>query len=221
MERMRSLSAGLATLHLLLLAACAACGPEREDWQILFDGRGLGDFAVTKFGGEGAVRVEGGRLLLEQGGPLTGVTWRGAALPGSDYELELSAARLLGTDFFCGLTFPVGESHASLILGGWGGALCGLSSLDGSDASENETQSFRGFEMGRVYRVRVEVTAARIRAFVDDECIVDAAIAGRQVDTRPEVELSKPLGIASFMTTAAIGPVRWRRLGATTISAAR
>ena len=36
--------------------------------------------------------------------------------------------------------------------------------------------------------------------------------AGRRISVRPEVDLSRPLGIASFATTAAIGNVRLRRL---------
>jgi hypothetical protein len=190
----------------------ASAAPQSGSWTALFDGRALGDFAPTAFGGEGEVRIEDGRIVLDQGGPLTGITWRGAPLPTGDYELELRATRLAGNDFFCGLTLPVGTGHASLVLGGWGGTLCGISSLDGLDASENETTRFLGFETGREYRVRVAVDAARLRAWLDDEPIVDVPIAGRRVTVRPEVALSRPVGIAAFATRAAFREIRWRPL---------
>ena len=37
------------------------------------------------------------------------------------------------------LLFHFTHSHATLILGGWGGSLIGISSIDDFDASENET----------------------------------------------------------------------------------
>ena len=128
-------------------------------------------------------------------------------LPRTDYELAFDAAREEGVDFFCGLTFPVGESHASLILGGWGGATTGLSSLDGRDAADNETTSYRTYELGRRYAVRVRVETERLQAWVDGEPVVDVAIAGRDVGIRPEVEPSCPLGVASFATRASISPI--------------
>ena len=59
--------------------------------------------------------------------------------PKVDYEVNLDAKRVAGNDFFCGITFPVGKRFCSLIVGGWGGATVGLSSIDGKDAAENET----------------------------------------------------------------------------------
>lgn len=196
---------------LLVAVSCTATEPA-SDWRVLFDGTSLDGFEVTEFGGEGPVAVEDGRLVLDFGSPMTGVTWVGDPLPTVDYEVELQAARLSGTDFFCGLTFPVRDSWATLVLGGWGGALCGISSLDGFDASENETMSLLYLETGKVYRVRLRVTATRIRAWLDDEPLVDVSIEDREVGIRPEVDLSRPFGVASFATRAAIGPIRLRRL---------
>ncbi len=201
-------------LSTLVLAACSSASvdaptrPQEPAWRVLCDGKSLGDFAPTQFGMQSEVYVEDGRLVLEQGDPLTGITWRGAPLPTCDYVVELRATRLRGTDFFCGLTFPVGDSHASLILGGWGGALCGISSLDDQDASDNETRCFRAFVTGREYLVRVEVRSDRLRAFVDGERIVDVSTVGRKIDVRAEVRPSIPFGIASFATRAAIRDLR-------------
>ena len=114
----------------------------------LFDGKNLDNWERTDFAGKGDVRIdENGSLVLEMGAELSGVRWKGKTdLPKIDYEVTLQAKRTMGSDFFCGLTFPFKESHATLILGGWGGSLIGISSLDDFDASENETGTpmFRG-----------------------------------------------------------------------------
>ncbi|MBC7771547.1 MAG: hypothetical protein H7210_03530, partial [Pyrinomonadaceae bacterium] len=49
---------------------------------------------------------------------LNGVRWTGP-IPTVPYVVELEARRLSGSDFFCGLTFPVrtGTESVSLILG--------------------------------------------------------------------------------------------------------
>ena len=117
-------------------------------WQPLFDGKTLANWKPTKFSGEGAVKVENGRLVLEAGKTLTGITWAGPALPTTNYEIALQAMRVEGRDFFAGVTFPVDDSFCSLILGGWGGAVVGLSSINGMDASENDTSQSIEFEIG-------------------------------------------------------------------------
>lgn len=193
--------------QLLGLTALARQG----DWVSPFDGLALGSWEQTSFGGEGPVRVRDGAIVLEMGDPLTGVTWTGDALP-STFEIELEASRWAGNDFFCGLTFPVAQSFCSLILGGWGGTTVGLSNLDGRDASENETTREMRFEDRRWYRVRLAVSASHIRAWLDDHSIVEVALAGRRIGIRPEVDPSRPLGIASYRTRAALRGLRFRRL---------
>lgn len=202
--------------HLLRLAlggaALSAATPahgQTSEWQSLFDGQQLGRWEQTSFGGEGPVRVRDGAIILEFGDPMTGVTWTGE-LPGPAYELELEAARLAGNDFFCGLTFPVAASYCSLILGGWGGSTVGLSSLDGMDASENETSQEMRFDDKRWYRVRVAVSQSSIGAWLDDSPLLQVATTGRRIGIRPEVEPSRPLGIAAYRTRAGIRNIRVR-----------
>ncbi|RMH04191.1 MAG: DUF1080 domain-containing protein [Planctomycetota bacterium] len=180
---------------------------------------GLGGWTAVPFGGEGEVRREGQALLLGQGLTLTGVRWGaptlpdGRPLPRDDYEIEVVAVRRLGTDFFCGLTFPVGDRALSLILGGWGGATCGLSCLDGADASSNETTCYRRFTTGKPYRLLLRVADGRVEAELDGRPLLAAGVADRRLDLRPEIAPGGPLGVASYQTEAAILGIRLRRLG--------
>ena len=155
--------------------------------------------------------LEKGALLLEPGNPLTGVHWT-RPFPRTNYEFEVRATRVDGSDFFCGLTFPVGEEHLSVILGGWGGSLVGISCLDGRDASDNDTKRLRSFEDGRAYRVRLAVTPSSVSVRIDGELVVDIDPRAHALSLRPEVAPSKPLGIACFATTARLQAMRWRRI---------
>lgn len=138
------------------------------------------------------------------GADLSGITWTNGTLPKTDYEISLEAEKVDGNDFFCGLTFPVGESACSLILGGWGGSVVGLSSLDDNDASENETTRTQNFPTGHWYKVLVRVTPQKIQAWLDQEKIVDVSIAGKKVSLRAgPIFLCAPLGVATYETSAA------------------
>ncbi|HOZ45171.1 MAG TPA: DUF1080 domain-containing protein [Candidatus Hydrogenedentes bacterium] len=160
-------------------------------------------WAETDFYGRGKVRVEEGVAYLERGNDMTGITWKGP-LDRMNYEISVEAMRVEGEDFFCGLTFPVGEDPCSFIVGGWGGTVCGLSSLDYNDAYNNETARFRKFEKNRWYKIRVRVTENHIQAWIDDEPLVDVDTTDRKVGIRWEVERSVPLGIATWQTSGAI-----------------
>jgi hypothetical protein len=186
--------------------------PGTSAWQPLFDGKTLANWRATKFIGDGAVRVENGELILEAGRDLTGVTWIGPELPATNYELALQARRVEGSDFFAGVTFPVADSFCSLILGGWGGQVVGLSSINGMDASENQTSQSVDFELGRWYDIRIRVTPAKIDAWLDERQIINQDLKGNKVDTRLEVDPSRPLGVASWRTKSALRNIRLRRL---------
>jgi len=184
---------------------------EAPKWVPLFDGKTLEGWKESDFGGGGDVKVEDGKLVLGIGTDLTGVTVS-RETPKINYEVELETMRVEGSDFFCGLTFPVKDRFCSLILGGWGGGVVGLSSLNGFDASENETSTYKKFENGKWYAVRLRVTANRITAWLDGEEIVDTDIRDVKLTTRIEVESSKPFGISTWRTKAALRKIRVRDL---------
>ena len=181
------------------------------DSSYLFDGKTLNGWEITNFGPQGPVYVSGGDIILGIGDGCTGITWK-KPFPVINYEVSLEAMREAGNDFFCGMTFPVGNDPCTLIVGGWGGTVVGLSSINGMDASENETTTLRNFEKERWYRIRLQVTEKVIRAWIDDECVVDFVIGDKKLSIRPEVQLSKPFGIASWNTTASLRNIRVRRL---------
>jgi len=174
---------------------------------LLFNGTNLEGWEISNFGPQGAVNVSGESIILGMGDGCTGITWK-KDFPEEDYEVTLQAKRIEGTDFFCGITFPVGKSPCTLVVGGWGGSVVGLSSINGMDASENETKTLRKFEKDHWYAIRLRVEGDKISAWIDDEMVVDFAIGNKVLSIRPEVELSKPFGIATFMTTAALRDIR-------------
>jgi len=193
--------------------AINAAAPEAgSGWRSLFDGKTLAGWAVTDFAGHGDVKVGGGKILLETGA-MTGIHWTNeAALLKINYEIALDAMRTEGNDFFCGLTFPVKEDPCSLIVGGWGGGVVGLSSLDGQDAANNETTRYMNFDNGRWYAIRVRVTETNISCWIDADKVVDADTRDRGIGIRPEVESSRPLGVATWSTGAALKNIRTRKL---------
>ena len=181
-------------------------------WNSLFNGRDLAGWQVSDFTARGPVTVQDGLLVFHTGGPFTGIN-RTVPPATQNYEVALDALRVDGSDFFCALTFPVGTNCCSLIVGGWGGGCVGISSLDGYDASENETTSFQEFTSGRWYRIRVRVTPAKIQAWIDAKQVVNVAIEDRKISVRPgDIESSQPFGLASYSTAAAFRELRWRPL---------
>ncbi|HNS21454.1 MAG TPA: DUF1080 domain-containing protein [Sedimentisphaerales bacterium] len=177
----------------------------------LFDGQSLGQWKPTDFGGQGEVSVQDGAIHMAMGSCMTGITWTGPVVR-TNYEITLEAMRVAGNDFFCGLTFPVGERPCTLVLGGWGGSVCGLSSIDYYDASENPTTRIVSFETGKWYFVRLRVTPDRIQAWLDGEDLVDFETTGHKIGIRMEVEESQPLGIATWNTAGAVRNIKVRRL---------
>lgn len=188
--------------------------PADPNLLVLFDGKTLGKWESIEFGGEGDVIVtEDAAIEVDFGAIMTGIRWSEDPPATSNYEIELDARKLDGNDFFCALTFPVKDSHATFVVGGWGGGIVGISSVDDLDASENETMNVEGFETETWYRIKVRVTDEMIEAWIDDRHMVDLELEDKKISLRPgDVELCVPVGIAAFMTRAQYRDIQWRNL---------
>ena len=171
-----------------LLAACAT-SPDYRTVDL------TAEFVPVRFGGEGDIHRDGEGLVLEPG-----------------YELELAVARLGGVDFFCGLTLPTSRGCLTLVLGGWGGAVCGLSCLDGLDAARNTTRTLRHFVTAKDYAITVRVDGEAIAVAIDSEPLFRAELGEQTVAVRAEVELTEPFGFCCYATKAALRYLRWRAL---------
>ncbi len=194
------------------MTEAGAAQSKSGEWQPLFNGKNLQGWRETPFAGRGEVRVSEGTITLGPGAPMTGITWSGI-FPRVNYELRFRAARLRGSDFFATLTFPVGDSHCTWVTGGWAGDIVGLSSLDGWDASDNETRTYFNFETGRWYAFRLRVTEDKIMAWIDERPIINVSIIGRTIGLRPgEIKLSAPLGFASYATAGGLRGIEYRPL---------
>lgn len=208
----------MVAAFVLLISSCqSAILPKSQplvEKIYLFNGLDLTNWEKTDYAGKGEVRVDdNGSLILEMGAELSGVHWKGAPLPVQNYEIHLQAKRTMGSDFFCGLTFPYKESHATLILGGWGGSLIGISSIDDFDASENETGDAYIFEDNQWYDIRLRATDSEISVWINDEQVIDCEVEGRKVAMRyGEIEMSVPLGICTYATTGVIREVFFKEI---------
>ena len=183
---------------------------------VLFDGKSLDDWQSVDNGGSGAVTAEDGEMIIKQGESLSGAVYKKAKdLPLNSYEITCEAMRVEGADFFCGLTFPVGDIKTclTLVLGGWGGSVTGISSIDGMDASENNTSSFQRFKDNQWYKVRLRVEPKEIHVWIDDKEVINTDIEGKKLGLRPgPIESYAPLSFTTYQTSAAIKNVKLQSL---------
>ncbi|MCO8124859.1 DUF1080 domain-containing protein [Stieleria sp. TO1_6] len=197
-------------------------------------------WTACQFGGDGEIQIKDGVITMEYGDPLTGVKWDGPfvgdpaakadlskdkkptpkALPRDNYELRWECRRDQGFDFMCAFTFPVGKDHVSLVMGGWGGGVTGISSVDGRDASDNETTMFKAFENDTWYKARVRVDSKNITAWIDDTELFAQPRQDHTFDIRFEMDPCTPLGIANFESTSKIRNIQIRPLVADKVAPA-
>ena len=187
-------------------------GDVPEGWKSLFDGKSLSGWKILRYGGDGEPHVKNGALVIPMSvtGTMTGLCWVGDSLPVINYEVYYEARRTAGSDIFAGLTFPYYDTSASLIFGGWNGIVNGLSSIDGLDASGNETTQFFSLMNNYWYAVRLRVTADSIRAMVGAEKIVDIATAGKDIHTRSDI-LETGFTLWTYVSTGEIRNLRIRK----------
>lgn len=180
----------------------------------LFDGRtmqGWRELRENAFAQPGRVYVQDGRIVLERGSLQTGIGWDGP-FPTENYEVTLEAMRLEGGDFFCGMTFPVGSEFCTLILGGWGGGVVGLSNVDFQNASENVTTRGMTFENNRWYAIRLRVTTANISVWIDGKQVIDLPRENHHFNVWWEQEPARPFGFATWDTAGALRAITLQRL---------
>lgn len=174
------------------------------------DRNDLDNWQIIRFGGEGKVFSKDGVLNLDLGSPMTGVKYTGKVekLFGPElenYAITLKAKRVEGIDMFLGLTFPVGKKgHVSLILGGWAGAVTGISNLDGMNASENATTQYHAFKDNQWYDVKILLTEEKIECWLGDKKIVDEPRADYDsFTTHGSVTDTVPFGLFTYGTWGA------------------
>jgi hypothetical protein len=180
--------------------------------RVLFDGTSLDNWKPSNFGGEGDVELIDGMVVMQRGADLTGIHWAGEPLPKVNYEVTLEAQRIDGSDFFCGIVFPVGESFCSFVAGGWGGSVVGLSSVDDIYAAENETGTYAAFNDQEWYKFRLRVSESAITAWIDGKQYVRLKTKGRKLSLHPAVEPAKPFGVSCYATVAAVRDIQLREL---------
>jgi hypothetical protein len=198
--------------YLLLAAALSLCAdPVR-----LFNGKDLTGWRVADIYGSGTVTVlEDGSVECGHGNPMTGIAYTNAPLR-MNYELSLQAVRVKGSDFFAALTIPIEQHYCTVIIGGWGGGLCGISSFDYMDAAENQWTECLNLENDRWYTLRVRLTPGVLQISLD-ETLYTARIEfdnSSRFSLRPGSDIDKtvPLGLATYSTLA-----RWRNFTLTPI----
>jgi hypothetical protein len=196
----------------LVVPTVPADDKPKPDWKPLFDGKTLGNWKKSYDHGSGKVEVKDGTIVLGTGEKMTGITYTKGDFPKTDYEVVLEGKRVDGRDFFATTTFPVGDSFCSLVVGGWGGMVTGISSINGADASENETTGSKEFKTGEWYQIRIRVTKQKLEAWIGDEKVVDVELKGRKVSTRIECEECQPFGICTWDTTGAVRDIKVRKL---------
>ena len=198
----------LITFGVLFFSIASA----QQNSKTLFNGKTLDGWEITDIEGHGKVTVADSCIIIGVGEPITGINWL-SDFPVTNFEVTLQARRIEGKDFFCAMTFPVKNSYCTLVLGGWGGSMIGLSSIDGYDAANNFTGDVRFFTQNQWYPIRLRVTDETIEAWINNDKIVDFIIGTYRISLRYEMEQSVPFGFATYETIGAL-----RRIKVTTFT---
>lgn len=199
----------------VVIAPDEADGPaEGDGWVSLVPEEGSGAWKALELGGEGPTEWKDGVLHIGAGADLSGMLWTGD-LPEAPYEIALEARRTMGSDFFCGLTVPVRSKDVcvTLVVGGWGGDLVGVSCIDWFDAADNETTTYQDFEENTWYAVRMAVRKNRLQGWIGGEPVFDVDTTDRELSLRSgAIEEAAPLSLTTFTTGGEIRGIRWRAL---------
>jgi hypothetical protein len=166
------------------------------------------------------VRFEGGLVVIESITGMDGLKYT-REFPKCDYEICYEARRTEGSDFFAAITFPVGKDFCTFINGGWGGSTIGLSCVDGSSASDNETFDMYTFNDNEWYKFRIRVTKNKIEVWItgkdgeeksEEKQVVNLDYKDKKISLRDETDPYKPLGFASWYGTGNLRKVVFRNI---------
>ena len=186
--------------HYTKLKRVSAIGSQ----QTLFNGKDLDGWETVKtydFKNHGPIKVEEGVLKLGKGSPASEFASKGH-FPRMNYEVEFETRRVEGSDFFCGLTFPINDSYCTLIIGGWGGGVVGLSNIDTMAAVENETTRYLEVKDKRWYKMALTVSDEQIQVWIDNLEYANVKTKEHKFDIWWEQEPARPFGFVSWNTGA-------------------
>ena len=172
----------------------------------LFNGKDLSGWKIADMMEGGKVSVlSNGVVQCDFGNPMTGIVYTNKP-PTMNYELSLEAMRVQGMDFFIALTIPIETNFCTIIIGGWGGGLCGISSVDYLDASENQWSEALTLQNERWYTLRVRVTPGVLQVFLDKDLYtarVEFDNSSRfSLRSGSDIDKTTPLGLATYQTRA-------------------
>ncbi|MBM4042403.1 MAG: DUF1080 domain-containing protein, partial [Planctomycetes bacterium] len=192
--------------------------PQPGEWVSLFDGRTLEGWKVADgsvFEGHGTVTVEDGLILLGEGKTFTGGAWT-KPFPRTGYEVAMQVQRFKGREAgLCNIVLPVGKSGCILSVGGFGGAIVGLTFVDGQTAEKNVTRRRMAFDQERWYDIRLRVTTDKVEAWVGDEQVVDLPLAEHELKLPGGYGALEPFGVyAERSGRTALRNIRLLRLHA-------
>ncbi|MDR1483584.1 MAG: DUF1080 domain-containing protein [Planctomycetaceae bacterium] len=166
------------------------------------------------------VHVENGLIVIDSVAGMDGIKYM-REFPKCDYEICYEARRTEGSDFFAAITFPVGKDFCTFVNGGWGGTTIGLSCIDGSDASSNESFNTYTFNDNEWYKFRIRVTKNKIEVWItgkdgekksEEIRVVDFEYKDRKISLRDETESYKPLGFAAWYSIGNLRNIMLRKL---------
>ncbi|MBP5761106.1 MAG: DUF1080 domain-containing protein [Verrucomicrobia bacterium] len=200
---------------------------EGTNWVTMFDGKSMTGWMPLELGGSGPAEFEADFvpdktpdakptpiLRVNRGDMLSGMAWTNGPVR-MNYEIEWEAMRVDGNDFFAAMSFPVKDDYVTFIPSGWGGSVGGISSVDGHDASENETSSFLPLDDQKWYKFKVRVTEKKIECWVDEKRIVNLLTEGKELGLRPGSPAEiKRYGIVctAYRATGAIKSIKMRKI---------
>jgi len=205
-------------MMLALIGVLGVCGVGATEPIKLFNGKDLSGWKVVDYHRGGEVKVlPDGTVSCAAGNPFSGIAYTNP-VPTMSYELQLEVMRVEGSDFFVGLTIPIEESFCTVIIGGWGGGLCGISCVNYMDASENQWTRGVSFENNKWHTLRVRVMPNVLQVFLDEKQTYHARVEWEKASqfslrSGSDIDKAKPLGLVSYQTHA-----KWRNFTLTKIT---